>query len=247
MSVVSESDYSTIICVVKKVEGRGLKCYNQGMEIFKEVLSQTQQEILPNLAFLKEKGFYLAGETALALEIGHRTSLDFDFYTRKEFDAAAIYKHFQQENKTTILLNAITPQDTLLFELNDISISLFAYPYPLVRGLIKNRFFNLASPEDIAAMKIIAIIQRGIRRDFIDLYFLVKKFGLCKILGFAGEKYPGFNEYLAIQSLTYFEDADVETEDRNISIFQPFKWEDAKRFFVSEAEKIKEAWRKQDG
>lgn len=114
-----------------------------------------------------------------------------------------------------------------------------------MQDLIKSQYCNLASLEDIAAMKMIAVIQRGTKRDFIDLYFLIKKMGLEKIFGFAGEKYPGFNEYLALQSLTYFKDAEIENNDRNIVLFESFNWKDAKKFFISEAGKMEKTWRRQ--
>ncbi len=218
--------------------------YNLFMEIFLEVLTAEQQEILPKLVFLKKQKFYLAGGTALSLQIKHRTSVDFDFYIKKDFQPEEIYGQFQKQKNKKILLSSITEKNTLLLELNDISISLFTYAYPLVKNLVKNQYFNLASPEDIAAMKMIAIIQRGTKRDFIDLYFLIKKIGLEKIFGYAREKYPGFNEYLALQSLTYFKDAEIESNDRNIKILEPFNWKDAKKFFISEVVKIKETWRK---
>jgi len=214
------------------------------MEIFWEVLTVDQKEILPRLVFLKEQNFYLAGGTALSLQIKHRTSVDFDFYTEKEFHPAEIYEQFQRQKNRKILLSTITEKNTLLLELNDISISLFTYPYPLVRNLLKSRYCNLASLEDIAAMKMIAIIQRGTKRDFVDLYFLIKKIGLGKIFGFAREKYPGFNEYLALQSLTYFKDAEIESNDRNIELLEPFNWKDAKKFFIAEVEKIDKTWRR---
>lgn len=214
------------------------------MEIFWEVLTEEQKKILPDLIFLKAQNFYLAGGTALSLQIKHRTSVDFDFYSEKEFNPAGIYEQFQKQNKRKIVLISITEKNTLMLEINDIRISLFKYPYPLVQNLVKSQYCNLASLEDIAAMKMIAVIQRGTKRDFIDLYFLIKKMGLEKIFGFAREKYPGFNEYLALQSLTYFKDAEIENNDRNIDLFESFNWKDAKKFFISEAEKMEKTWRR---
>ncbi len=215
------------------------------MEIFWEVLSKKQTEILPCLSLLKKKNFYLAGGTALALQIKHRTSLDFDFYTLQKFDAVKVYHQFQEQKPKKILLDTMA-EDTLLLELNNIGVSLFTYPYPLVKTLVKSNYFNLASLEDIAAMKIIAIIQRGIRRDFVDLYFLIKKIGLEKILKFTGKKYAGFNEYLALQALTYFGDAEVEEKKRKVKFFVPFNWEEAKKFFIFEVNRIKEEWCKNE-
>jgi predicted nucleotidyltransferase component of viral defense system len=214
------------------------------MEIFLEVLTADQQEILPKLAFLKKQNFYLAGGTALALQISHRTSVDFDFYTKKDFQPEEIYEQFQKQENRKILLSSITEKNTLLLELNDISISLFTYSYPLVGNLIKTQHFDLASLEDIAAMKMIAIVQRGTKRDFTDFYFLIKKIGLENIFNYAKKKYPGFNEYLALQSLTYFKDAEIESNDRNIKLLKPFNWKNAKKFFIAEVEKIEEKWRR---
>ncbi len=133
-------------------------------------------------------------------------------------------------------------EDTLLLEVNDIAISLFTYPYSLIKPLTKSEYLNIASLEDIAAMKMIAIIQRGIMRDFIDLYFLLKKLSLENVLKFAKKKYPGFNEYLALQSLTYFEYAEKENNTRKFKLFLPFDWAEAKQYFIIEARRIKEKW-----
>ena len=89
----------------------------------------------------------------------------------------------------------------------------------------------------------IAIIQRGTKRDFVDMYFLARKFGLKEIFRIARKKYPGFNEYLAVQSLTYFEDAETEAVDSSIVLYKQFDWGDAKKFFINEAERMLKTWR----
>ncbi len=58
------------------------------------------------------------------------------------------------------------------------------------------------------------------------------------------KKYPGFNEYLALQSLTYFKDAEIENNDRNIRLLKSFNWKNAKKFFIAEVEKIEKKWRR---
>ena len=213
------------------------------MEIFLEVLNHDQQQILPNFEFLKAYKFYLAGGTALALQIRHRTSVDFDFYTDKEFNPQTVYKQFQKQNNKKILLSSVNEDNTLILEINNISVSLFNYPYILARGLLESRYIDLASLEDIAAMKMIAIIQRGAKRDFIDMYFLIRKLGLEKIFKISKEKYPGFNEYLALQSLTYFEDAETKKDERDIKLFDTFSWNEAKDFFFRESGRMLKIWR----
>ena len=95
---------------------------------------------------------------------------------------------------------------------------------------------NLASLKDIAAMKLIAITQRGTKRDFFDVYFLIKNLGLGEIIELTQKKYPPFNPYLALQALTYFEDAEKEKlEERKITFLKPTSWKEVKEFFIKEA------------
>jgi hypothetical protein len=83
-------------------------------------------------------------------------------------------------------------------------------------------------------MKLIAIIQRGERRDFIDIYFLIQRFGLENIFSYSEEKYPGiFNPYLALQALTYFEEAEGALPGSRIGIFNDRPgWGEVKEYLI---------------
>lgn len=208
--------------------------------IYWEVLSKEQKELLPKLGFLKREGFYLAGGTALALQIGHRTSIDFDFYSPVLFKPESLYKKFL-ENK----IEAIRLQQgwgTLILKLDNVETSLFYYDYPLIKALITiPQGVSLLSIEDIAAMKLEAIIQRGIRRDFIDIYFPLKKFGLKKILKFCQKKYAKvFNIYQALLALLYFEDAEKERGEKRYRLLQECNWDKLKTFIKETIERLKE-------
>ena len=111
----------------------------------------------------------------------------------------------------------------------------------MLKPFVISEYLNIASREDIAAMKLIAIIQRGIKRDFVDLYFLSQLFGLERIMDLTKKKYPGFNKYLACQALVYFKDAE-ETKTREIEMLKPLGWEDVQRYFVSEVTQLKRKW-----
>lgn len=176
----------------------------------------------------------------MALQIGHRTSIDFDLYNLKKFNPSKLFQRFQKQKPRGLLLNTIE-EDTLTLEMEGVNISLFFYPYPLLKSFIVTEYLNIASLEDIAAMKLIAIIQRGIKRDFIDLYFLSEILGLEKIIKLAKKKYPGFNEYLAYQALVYFKDAD-KVQTRKIKLLKPLQWKEVKKYFISEVTKIKKEW-----
>lgn len=117
------------------------------------------------------KDAYLAGRTALALQIGHRVSVDFDFFTRKEFNEKIF---IQRLVKLPVKFQAErTERGTILGFTDRTKFSLFYYDYPL---LAKPREFlniNICDIRDIAPMKLAAISDRGTKRDFIDLYFII--------------------------------------------------------------------------
>ena len=205
-----------------------------------EIFSKKHLTILPKLTFLKKLGFYLAGGTALALQIKHRISVDFDFYSQNRFDSNKIYQMFQEQKPKKLLLDTMA-ENTLILEINNIGISLFTYSYLLIKPSIITKYLNIASLEDIATMKLIAIIQRGVKRDFIDLYYLCKDLGLENILTLTGEKYAGFNKYLALQAIVYFQDAGKK-QTREMKMLKPLNWEDVKEYFVNEAAKLKLKW-----
>ena len=192
---------------------------------------------MKKLGFIEKYGFYLAGGTALALQIGHRDSLDFDFYTEKKFDSQKLREEFDKRFEK--VQEIYIAEGTLGLEVDGIGVSFFKYPYPLIRPLEKMESICLASKEDIAAMKIIAISQRGKRRDFVDIYFLITEFGLEKIIEFVKEKYPMFNIYVGLQGLVYFKDADEDPEKGRFRLLKEVEWEGVKDYILKETNKIK--------
>lgn len=173
----------------------------------------------------------------MALQIKHRISVDFDFYNQNEFDSERILTGFQKKcKKATLIQKAI---NTLITKIDGIEVSLFTYPYKLLNPLIETDYVNLASINDIAAMKLIAIIQRGIQRDFIDLHFLIRHLGLINIFQLTEKKYPPFNKYAGLQAITYFADAEKVPLDRKIVLFEPLAWDEIKKFITIQAKEFK--------
>lgn len=202
------------------------------------ILNWNQKKILRNLSFFKKYDAYLAGGTALALQFGHRTSQDLDFYTKKHFDPIKLTKEFKKVFKKN-LKAPTSAKDTLWLKIKNTDLSFFRYPYPLIRPLVSYETVKLASVEDIIAMKIEAIISRGKKRDFVDIYFAIKKYGLKKVLDFFKEKYPEvFNEYNCLTALTYFKGAEEGEQGRKrIYIYSGIDWRGIKKYIEEEVKK----------
>lgn len=203
------------------------------------ILNWNQKRILKKVSFLKKYGFYLAGGTAIALQFGHRTSKDLDFYTAKHFKSIQVIQEFKKIFGKEVIDIKRAP-DTLFLKIRQTDLSFFRYSYPLIRPLISYLSVKLASAEDITAMKIEAIIERGTKRDFVDIYYLIRKFGLEKALKkFVAEKYPeAFNEHNCLHALMYFKDAEAPQKDRKkIYLYENIEWKDIKEYIESEVKK----------
>jgi predicted nucleotidyltransferase component of viral defense system len=172
--------------------------------------------------------FYLAGGTALALQIGHRRSLDFDFFTPSDFDTAVItgklngIGEYRRENEERNTING---------SLDGVKISFFGYKYSVIDQFRVLKGIRIAGLKDIAAMKLEAVAARGSRKDFVDMFFLLKLFSLKEIFSFHESKYgPGLNNrYHLLKSLVWFEDA--EEEALPVMTGQ-VKWADIKKSIV---------------
>lgn len=200
------------------------------------VLNKNQLKIFPQLSFLEKLGFYMAGGTALALQIGHRTSLDFDFYNPKHFSPSFLYDKI--ENIFKYNAEKISQhKDTLLCKVEKVDLSFFWYSHKLIENPVNSQGILLASLEDIAAMKLIAISSRPAQRDYIDIFYLLKKFTIEEMFAFGYKKYPNFNHYLSLRALTYFADLE-DSNKRPIKVLAPdFSWEKAKDKIFAEVKK----------
>lgn len=188
-------------------------------------------DVLAAQSWLKEKGWYLAGGTALALQCDHRVSVDLDFFTpHADFDIEQIIAALTGQGWIT----SLREKGTLYGELKGAKISFISYPYFVPKQpFITHRFINVVDARDIAVMKIIAISQRGKKRDFFDLYWYFKhRESLIGVMKRLDIQYPKFvhNYHHIIKSLTYFEEAE---EDPEPQVFFDASWEQVKKYFLS--------------
>jgi hypothetical protein len=203
-----------------------------------KVLPRGSRELLAKLKLLslpELHGWTLAGGTGLALQMGHRISGSFAFFRLDGFPADRLHEilglvgnveTLQEENRTlTVIVSAI-------------KVSFFSVPDEFLFPGQPYHLFEVADPRDIALMKLAAISGRGSRKDFIDLYTILRSgLSLEQCFQWLPLKYGEgrVNTYHVLKSLTYFEDAEHEPMPQMI---EPFDWTECRNFFVREAHAI---------
>lgn len=176
--------------------------------------------------------FLLVGGTALALQLGHRTSTDIDLFTTKRFSPNELLIQLQEHFSLRINNQMI---HALLIEIENVKSDFVYQPSTIIGALVVEQNVRMASLKDIAAMKISAITARGRKRDFIDLYILLQHFTLPEVIDFFLLKYPNATTILAIRSLFYFEDAD---QDFDPKCFFEYSWDKIKASIIKQASKL---------
>uniref|UniRef100_A0A7C6EFG3 Nucleotidyl transferase AbiEii/AbiGii toxin family protein n=1 Tax=candidate division WOR-3 bacterium TaxID=2052148 RepID=A0A7C6EFG3_UNCW3 len=190
--------------------------------------------------------FYIGGGTGLILRFGHRLSADFDLFSPTNRlsspERRLLYSWLKKAGKTVV---ESTREGSFRLTFEGVTLGFFYYDYPLIAPLERYGKVKVASLEDIALMKIAAIIGRGSKKDFVDLYFILKKggIGLAKLLSLARKKFPHVRDVAiqALQALTYFTDAETETIQGKLKMAKPIAWQKIKSFLISEVTKYARA------
>ncbi|HCS78705.1 TPA: hypothetical protein DIV55_03090 [Patescibacteria group bacterium] len=204
--------------------------------MFANVLSQSAQTAL---AVLGKSGViadgYLAGESAFALHFGHRISEDFDFFSSKEFEPAMLSNKLSEAGE---FVEEKAIGITLLGTFNTVKFSYFEYNYPLVASTTTFSNVSIAHPHDIAAMKLVAITDRGTKRDYIDLFEITRQnISFDTMFSLYDQKYKKLQTkiFTLIKALTYFDEADKTDMPQMLT---PVSWGKVKQFFVSESMRL---------
>ncbi len=194
-------------------------------------------DFLSGQKWLGRFGWYLAGGTALALQTSHRTSVDLDFFTTEaSFEPTEVTGHFKGNKNWEITSDR---PSTIYGTLFRSKVSFIAYPFFMPKKeCIRYGAIKILQPQDIAVMKIIAVSQRGRKRDFFDLYWCAHHLEpLEKILGRLAEQYPSVahDYHHIIKSLVYFKDAE---SDPPLMLHFDASWDRVKKFFTKEIKRI---------
>jgi len=179
------------------------------------------------------ENFYLAGGTALSLILGHRKSIDLDFFS------SSFPKFEILVAKLKTLNPKVINQDkgTLDLYMDDVKVSFLEYKYPLVGDFLEFDQVKVASLEDIACMKLSAISSRGSKKDFIDLYFILQKFSLGELLALFEKKFKGVNYQMShiLKSLVYFEEAEKQPDPE---FLVDVDWNEVKSFLEGKVKEL---------
>jgi hypothetical protein len=163
-------------------------------------------------ALADRAGFYLAGGTALALQLGHRHSVDYDWFTTETLaDPIGLAARIREGGLPLQITRA--EEGSLHCRINEVRVSFLEYRYPLIAPLVKwtDEACSLASLDDIAAMKLAAVAQRGSRKDIIDVYALALRHKpISQLLSVYQKRYKIQDVTHVLYALNYFDDADKE-------------------------------------
>ncbi|PIZ47439.1 hypothetical protein COY32_01715 [candidate division WWE3 bacterium CG_4_10_14_0_2_um_filter_41_14] len=187
--------------------------------MFPQTLYPKTKQVLDKLSehdFLSD--FYLAGGTGLALQLGHRKSIDLDFFAQKPFDRDILLQNLSAFSPT-ITQEAPGTIDCII---DTVKVSFLLYTYPLISNMSQFEKVSVASINDIACMKLSAISSRGAKKDFIDLYVILESgFTLTALFEMFEQKFTGvsYNRMHILKSLVYFDDATNDPEPEYLSTF----------------------------
>lgn len=198
-----------------------------------EAIQKDTKEVL---VLLKKSGivddFYLAGGTALAIQLGHRESIDLDWFRKHGFANEQLKERLMKLGDFSVTSEDV---DTLHGVLDGVKISFLKYDHDQLFPCIVFDGVQMADERDIAAMKISAISSRGSKKDFIDLYFLLQKYHLIELLNLFERKHADikYNMLHIFKSIVFFDSAD---NDPTPVMIKHFEWDRVKRAIEREVD-----------
>lgn len=154
--------------------------------------------------------FNLVGGTALSLQIGHRKSIDLDMFTQSDFDANSILAHLTEAGYKLQVTHL--QKQTLIGAIEGIKVDFIRFRYPFANDVLVVDGIRMANMQDIACMKIDAIVGRGRKKDFFDLYHLLQYFTLSDLMNWYAIMFKHSTLFHVYKSLTWFGDADLDGE-----------------------------------
>lgn len=193
--------------------------------LYYQTIDSKTLELLKSLQNIPDfEDLRLVGGTSLALQYGHRKSIDIDLFGNLKSDEYEISKKL---NQIRIVIQLQKSKNINIYSINGIKVDIVNYHYKWLLEPLRENDLILAHPKDIGAMKLAAIVGRGTKKDFVDLYFLLQEYSLTQLLEFYSQKYHDGSKFLVLKSLSYFDDADSDIDP---VMLKPISWEKVKNY-----------------
>lgn len=198
-----------------------------------EILSPEQNELLPLLKHFRRE-FYLVGGTAIALQIGHRQSIDFDLFKHKPFISKKILNKINENHYCYKITHRVSEQ--LNLTISNVRFTFFEYPYSIETPIDFNKILRMPDLLTLAAMKAFALGRRSKWKDYVDLYFLIKEYFSINDISQKAKAIYGdeFSEKLFRSQLTYHKDIDYSESVVFMNVHEE-KGEVIKAFLIEKA------------
>ena len=185
--------------------------------------------------------FYLAGGTALALQMGHRKSVDLDFFSETD----EVHERTRQR-----IIRAVAERDGQVIEnvdgnlvllVDGVRVGFFSYGYKLLEPFVQLGNVNVASMLDVGLMKLDAVIGRGSQKDFFDLYVIAQQYPLEELLKAGARKYPTSRDFalMAVESFVMFENAERDVTPK---LMIDATWKEVQEYFIEQAKLLGGKW-----
>jgi hypothetical protein len=206
-----------------------------------EVLNQNMLALSDRVTFLKDFSFYLAGGTGLALQLGHRKSFDFDFFTPLDFSPEELSALLKKHNLSAE--GEMRSLGTLYCTLEGIRTSFIFYDVHLGFPVLYFNSVDVADWRDIVVEKLRLVADRGQKKDFFDLYFGLRILDVETLVGSAIKKFgKDVNYFHLLKGLTYFEDAEKSPDPMLME--KSVDWPEVKRYFLTHIQEFQKAFDK---
>ena len=195
-----------------------------------QVISASTLSLLTELSKdEKLQSFYLVGDTALALQLGHRKSEGIDLHTANDIDTIYLNAYLSQKYSFS---QTYVAENTLKGDIAGVKVDMISFPYRMIRPLVIEEGIRLASIEDIVAMKLSAIAQNGSRlKDFVDVAYLSTIMSLSDMVGCYAEKFVNSNPAIPMKAITYFND--INFKESIVMVNAKYRWGDIERRIIS--------------
>lgn len=195
-----------------------------------ETIAPATRELLNKLmSDDRLQDFVLVGGTSLALQLGHRLSVDLNFFTNTDFNEDSLRSYLERNYQFQA---DFMERSTVKGEIDDVQIDCIAHCYPWLKPCMQDKGWRLAQLEDIAAMKLNAIAGNGTRiKDFIDMAYLSSVFSLEQMLGFYEQKYHS-NTLMPLKGLIFFDDINKD-EPVHMADGKPLQWKRIEKRLLS--------------